>query len=115
MTARTALYHAVSLLDHGMPCDEEMMNAKAVNAEYAITSARQAMEIHAAAGLFTDRAVERHVRDAFHILAPAGTSDVQYLRLAETALGEGKGSWSARLAHVARTVPPGPERGLLAV
>ncbi|MEU9575789.1 acyl-CoA dehydrogenase family protein [Streptomyces chilikensis] len=115
MTARTALYHAVSLLDHGMPCDEEMMNAKAVNAEYAITSARQAMEIHAAAGLFTDRAVERHVRDAFHILAPAGTSDVQYLRLAETALGEGKGSWSVRLAHVARTVPPGPGRGLLAV
>jgi acyl-CoA dehydrogenase len=112
MTARTALYHAVSLLDHGLPCDDEMMNAKAVNTEFAISSARQAMEIHAAAGLFTDRALERHVRDAFHILPPAGTSDVQYLRLAETALGEGKGSWSTRLADVVRSVPPGEDERL---
>lgn len=53
MTARLAAYHAVHLLDQGLPCDAELMNAKVVNVESALDSARAAMEIHAAAGLFT--------------------------------------------------------------
>lgn len=97
MTARLAAYHAAHLLDAGQPCDAELMNAKLINAEWAIDSARAAMEIHAAAGLFTDRPIERYVRDAFHIVAPAGTSDIQLLRLGEVALGLDKGQWSARL------------------
>jgi hypothetical protein len=48
------------------------------------------------AGLFTDHPIERYVRDAHHIFAPAGTSDVQLLRLGETALGTAKGQWSER-------------------
>lgn len=35
------------------------MNAKLVNVESALESARDAMDIHAACGLFTDRPVER--------------------------------------------------------
>jgi alkylation response protein AidB-like acyl-CoA dehydrogenase len=94
MTARLAAYHAVHLLDQGLPCDAELMNAKLINVEYALDSARNAMEVHAACGLYTDRPVERYLRDAHHIFAPAGTSDVQLLRLAEVALGLSKGQWS---------------------
>jgi acyl-CoA dehydrogenase len=98
MTARLAAYHAVHLLDRGLPCDAELMNAKLINVEYALDSARNAMEIHGAAGLYTDRPIERYLRDAHHIFAPAGTSDVQLLRLGEMALGTSKGQWSELLA-----------------
>ncbi|MFG1608554.1 acyl-CoA dehydrogenase family protein [Actinoplanes sp. NPDC049265] len=98
MTARLAAYHAVHLLDQGLPCDAELMNAKLINVEYALDTARNAMEVHGASGLYLDRPVERYLRDAHHIFAPAGTSDVQLLRLAEMALGQGKGQWSERLA-----------------
>jgi alkylation response protein AidB-like acyl-CoA dehydrogenase len=98
MTARVLAYHAADMLDRGLPCDAELMNAKLVNVESSLDSARTAMEIHAAHGLAIDRQVERFVRDAQHIYAPAGTSDVQRLRLAETALGIGRGQWSQRLA-----------------
>ncbi|WP_435157315.1 acyl-CoA dehydrogenase family protein [Amycolatopsis sacchari] len=98
MTARVLAYHAADMLDCGLPCDTELMNAKLVNVESSLDSARLAMEIHAAHGLSVDRQIERYVRDAHHIYAPAGTSDVQRLRLAEVALGTSKGQWSQRLA-----------------
>ncbi|MER6912270.1 acyl-CoA dehydrogenase family protein [Streptomyces sp. NPDC000594] len=105
MTARLAAYHAVHLLDRGLPCDAELMNAKLINVESAIDSARNAMEMHAAAGLFADRPLERYLRDAFHVFAPAGTSDIQLLRLAEVALGTEKGQWSERLSQRVRLEP----------
>jgi alkylation response protein AidB-like acyl-CoA dehydrogenase len=98
MTARLLAYHAAHLLDEGMACDTELMNAKLVNVESSLDSARTAMEVHAAYGLSADRRVERYIRDAHHIYAPAGTSDVQRLRLAEVALGTAKDQWSQRLA-----------------
>lgn len=105
MTARLAAYHAVHLLDRGVPCDAELMNAKLVNVEYAMDSARDAMEIHSACGLFSDRPVERFLRDAYHIFAPAGTSDIQRLRLGEVALGTAKGEWSKRLSELVQMEP----------
>lgn len=105
MQARLAAYHAVHMLDRGLPCDPELMSAKLFNVEAAIDSARDGMEIHAASGLFTDRPVERYLRDAHHIYAPAGTSDIQLLRLGEIALGTAKGQWSERLADLVRTEP----------
>ncbi|WP_287247973.1 acyl-CoA dehydrogenase family protein [Mesorhizobium sp.] len=101
MTARIAAYHAVHMLDRAVPCDPELINAKLINVEYALDSARNAMEVHAACGLFADRPIERLLRDAHHIFAPAGTSDVQLLRLAEFALGTSKTQWSQRLASSA--------------
>nr|WP_206539007.1 acyl-CoA dehydrogenase family protein [Nocardiopsis xinjiangensis] len=98
MTARMLAYHAVDRLDRGLPCDADLMNAKLVNVEGAMDTARTAMEVHAACGLYTDRPIERYLRDAHHIFAPAGTSDVQLLRLSEVALGTSKGQWSERLA-----------------
>ena len=105
MTARLLAYHAVDRLDRGLPCDADLMNAKLVNVESAMDSARAAMEIHAACGLFPDRPIERYLRDAYHIFAPAGTSDVQLLRLSEMALGTDKGQWSEKFAA--------PERALV--
>jgi acyl-CoA dehydrogenase len=99
MTAQLAAYHAAQLLDQGRPCDTELINAKLINVEYTLDSARNAMEVHGAAGLFTDRPVERYLRDAFHIFAPAGTSDIQLLRLGEAAMGTAKGQWSQRFAE----------------
>ncbi|MGW3930865.1 acyl-CoA dehydrogenase family protein [Streptomyces microflavus] len=105
MTARLAAYHAAHLLDTGAACDAELMNAKLINVELALDSARAAMEIHAAAGLLDNLPIGRYLRDAHHIFAPAGTSDIQLLRLAEVALGQSKGQWSQRLSA---ELSPGP-------
>src|SRR5262249_40914667 len=98
MTARLAAYHAVHLLDHGHECDAELMNAKLVGTESALTSARAALEIFAGRGCQTDHHIERYLRDVIHTFPAAGTSDVQRLRLAEVALGSYRGDWSGRLA-----------------
>jgi alkylation response protein AidB-like acyl-CoA dehydrogenase len=98
MAAELSLYHAAYLLDQGSPCDADLVNAKLTNVEYALDSARIAMEIHAGCGLFASSPIERNLRDVHHIFAPAGTSDIQRLRLAEVALGRSKGDWSQRFA-----------------
>ncbi|HEY7593827.1 MAG TPA: acyl-CoA dehydrogenase family protein [Actinophytocola sp.] len=103
MTARINLYHAVHMLDEGLPCDAELMNAKLVNVELSLNAARTAMEVHAAHGLSAGRKLERLLRDAHHIYAPAGTSDIQRLRLAEVALGDTKRQWSDRLSERLRS------------
>ncbi|MGW9437043.1 acyl-CoA dehydrogenase family protein [Streptomyces sp. NPDC055607] len=100
MTARLAAYHAVHLLDRGRPCDAELMNSKLVNTEYVLDSARDAMEIHAARGLQADFRIERYLRDATHIYPPAGTSDVQRLRLAQVAAGGYGAQWSEKLVDL---------------
>ncbi len=94
MTARLAAYHAVHLLDQRHDCDAELMNAKLVNTESALTSARAALEIFAGRGCQTSHNIERYVRDVIHTFPAAGTSDVQRLRLAEVALGTYRGAWS---------------------
>ncbi|WP_395298508.1 acyl-CoA dehydrogenase family protein [Kitasatospora hibisci] len=101
MTAKLAAYHASHLLDHGKACDAELMNAKLINTEYALDSARNAMEIHAARGLQSEFRIERYLRDATHIYPPAGTSDVQRLRLGQFAAGTYGKEWSAELSDLA--------------
>ncbi|WP_329792512.1 acyl-CoA dehydrogenase family protein [Lentzea sp. DG1S-22] len=103
MTARLTAYHAAHMLDRGMPCDPDLISAKLINVESSLDSARTAMEIHAAYGLDPARHIERLFRDANHIYAPAGTSDVQRLRLAEVALGTYRDQWSARFADQLRS------------
>jgi len=103
MTARLTAYHAVHLLDEGMPCDADLISAKLINVESSLDAARTAMEVHAAYGLDPGRHIERFFRDANHIYAPAGTSDVQRLRLAEVALGTYQEQWSTRFADELRS------------
>ncbi|KAG0342128.1 Leucine dehydrogenase [Podila horticola] len=99
MTARLTAYHAAHLLDEGLPCDADLISAKLTNVESSLDTARTAMEVHAAYGLDPGRHIERFLRDANHIYAPAGTSDVQRLRLAEVALGTYREQWSARFSE----------------
>ncbi|GAA2626763.1 acyl-CoA dehydrogenase family protein [Actinomadura fulvescens] len=105
MTARILAYHAVHQLDHGQPCDHDLINAKYLNVAASRDSARDAMDIHAAAALHTDLPLERFFRDVQHLFAPAGTGDIQLHRLAEAALGLGHRQWSQRLAHLTRHHP----------
>lgn len=106
MTARTLAYQAAHMLDHGRACDDELVSAKYRGVESLMESVLATMKIHAAAGLRRDRCIERLVRDAFHIDAPAGTGDIQLRRLGESALGDGKGQWSHRLASATALHPP---------
>ncbi|OEJ22122.1 acyl-CoA dehydrogenase [Streptomyces agglomeratus] len=119
MTSRLTAYHAAHQLDMiantGIatdvePCDAALMHAKLTNVELVLDSARAAMEIHAADGLMTATPLERYLRDAYHLGAPAGTSDIQRRRLAEFALGEAKEQWSRRLSPVLS--PASPQRAI---
>ncbi|MEU5633748.1 acyl-CoA dehydrogenase family protein [Streptomyces rishiriensis] len=106
MTAQTMLYVAADMLDRGARGDGQLMNAKLVNYELGTASAKLGLEVHAASGLFTDRPIERYFRDAHAVFAPAGTSDVQRLRLARFALGTAQQpEWSQLFA--ARTQAEG--------
>ncbi|MEV6232718.1 hypothetical protein AB0L88_33135 [Saccharopolyspora shandongensis] len=42
------------------------------------------MEAHDAYGLLAHNRIERYLRDAYHTVAPAGTDDVQRLRLSNS-------------------------------
>jgi alkylation response protein AidB-like acyl-CoA dehydrogenase len=114
-SARTALYQAVRLLDCGQPCDHDLMQAKLLGTELLLDSVRLAMEIHAAEGLDAAGPLTRVLRDAYCIYAPAGTSDIQRLRLAEDALTHGsrrRPQWSEQhpghWAHIHHPDIPGP-------
>jgi alkylation response protein AidB-like acyl-CoA dehydrogenase len=113
MTARLAAYHAAHLLDRGIPCDADLINAKLLNVESSLDSARTSMEVHAAYGLHPGRTIERLLRDANHIYSPAGTSDIQRLRLAEVALGTYRDQWSARFSDQLRASSGQLNRGHL--
>lgn len=105
MTAQSVLYSAADMLDRGARGDGQLMNAKLVNYELGTASAKLGMEVHAACGLFADRPIERYFRDAHAIFAPAGTSDVQRLRLARFALGTAQQpQWSQRFAAPTQAV-----------
>jgi alkylation response protein AidB-like acyl-CoA dehydrogenase len=106
-TARVAAYHAVHLLDLGEPCDLELVNAKLVNTESAVTSARTAIGIFGARGGQAEYRVDRYLRDALHTLPPAGTSDIQRHRLSQMVLGSYPQPWSVRLRD--RIVPGSPQ------
>ncbi|WP_330457453.1 acyl-CoA/acyl-ACP dehydrogenase [Streptomyces sp. NBC_00820] len=97
--AGTLAYAAADMLDRGVACDGTLMAAKLMGYELGVESARLAMEVHAAAGASMAGPMERFFRDAQLIFSPAGTSDVQRLRLARLARGAtARGQWSQRFA-----------------
>ncbi|MEE1741164.1 acyl-CoA dehydrogenase family protein [Streptomyces sp. BE147] len=87
MSGRVIAYDAVSRLDRGEACDDELVNAKLQTARWAQESAQWGMEVHGAAGLLVEHGIERLHRDAQHLWAPAGTGDIQAKRLAEGVTG----------------------------
>lgn len=95
LTARLLAYHSARLLDAGVDCDAELMNAKVVNVENLLQSIDVAMDIQGAPGLAADTRMDRLWSDAQAMRPPAGTSGVQYLRLAEDAVGLSRKPWSS--------------------
>ncbi|MER6206351.1 acyl-CoA dehydrogenase family protein [Streptomyces sp. NPDC001642] len=85
--ARILLYHAAHLLDHGIDCDPDLINAKYSNHAWAIQSCQDAMELHGARALDPDYPLQRLIRDIQHTYAPAGTGEFQRIHLARSVLG----------------------------
>ncbi|MEV4342674.1 acyl-CoA dehydrogenase family protein [Streptomyces sp. NPDC049590] len=94
--ARILAYHAVHLLDLGLSCDAELINSKHQGHALGVQSVQDAMELHGAHGLSADYFLQRLWRDAQCTYPPAGTGEVQRIRLAEAALGDDAIQWSER-------------------
>ncbi|SCD34948.1 Acyl-CoA dehydrogenase [Streptomyces sp. SolWspMP-5a-2] len=96
--ARILAYQSVHLLDQGLPCDADLINAKYLGHKWAAQSAQDAIELHGAHAFDRGYVLQRLWRDIQHTYPPAGTGEVQRIRLADAALGEDHIQWSERLA-----------------
>ncbi|MCZ1001162.1 acyl-CoA dehydrogenase [Streptomyces mirabilis] len=94
--ARILAYQAVYLFDRGLSCDADLVNSKYLGHRWAVQSGQDAMELHGARALDTNYPLQRLWRDVQHTYPPAGTGEVQRMRLAETALHEDTIQWSER-------------------
>src|SRR6266568_1115982 len=81
-TARLATYWAAWLRDQGRPYKAEASLAKLYASETAVTSAREAVQVHGGYGFMEEFAVARVYRDSKVLEIGEGTSEVQRLILA---------------------------------
>jgi alkylation response protein AidB-like acyl-CoA dehydrogenase len=105
---RILAYQSVHLLDQGLPCDADLINAKYLGHQWAMQSTQDAMELHGAHALDRDYVLQRLWRDIQHTYPPAGTGEVQRIRLADAAFDEDHIQWSERLAAEAAWARPDP-------
>lgn len=105
---RILAYQSVHLLDQGLPCDADLINAKYLGHQWAAQSVQDAMELHGAHALDGDYILQRLWRDIQHTYPPAGTGEVQRVRLADAAFGEDHIQWSERLAAETGWAQPDP-------
>jgi len=75
--SRLMVYNAARLKDEGKPHSKEASMAKLFSSEMCNESARQAVQIHGAAGYTEDFKVERFYRDARITEIYEGTSEIQ--------------------------------------
>ncbi|MFJ9085892.1 acyl-CoA dehydrogenase family protein [Streptomyces sp. NPDC102384] len=106
--ARILAYQSVHLLDQGLSCDADLINAKYLGHQWAMASAQDAMELHGAHALDGDYVLQRLWRDIQHTYPPAGTGEIQRIRLADAAFDENRIQWSERLASETSWARPGP-------
>ncbi|MET9184971.1 acyl-CoA dehydrogenase [Streptomyces tendae] len=106
--ARILAYQSVHLLDQGLSCDADLINAKYLGHQWAMTSTQDAMELHGAHALDGDYVLQRLWRDIQHTYPPAGTGEIQRIRLADAAFDEDHIQWSERLAAETSWVQPDP-------
>jgi short/branched chain acyl-CoA dehydrogenase len=85
-TARLAYQRAAWLSDHGRPFATEASIAKLYASEVAVSSAREAVQIHGGYGFVEDFPVARFYRDAKVLEIGEGTSEIQRVLIAR-ALG----------------------------
>lgn len=105
---RILAYQSVHLLDQGLSCDADLINSKYLGHQWAMQSTQDAMELHGAQALDRDYILQRLWRDIQHTYPPAGTGEVQRIRLADAAFDEDHIQWSERLAAEAAWARPDP-------
>jgi short-chain 2-methylacyl-CoA dehydrogenase len=81
-TARVTYYDAAARLLAGEPFKKQAAIAKLYSSEAAVTSAREATQIHGGYGFMNDYPVARFYRDAKILEIGEGTSEVQRLLIA---------------------------------
>jgi alkylation response protein AidB-like acyl-CoA dehydrogenase len=81
-TARLATYKAAWLRDQGRPYKAEAALAKLYASEVAVSCAREAVQVHGAAGYMEDAPVARFYRDSKVLEIGEGTSEVQRILIA---------------------------------
>ncbi|MFF3976622.1 acyl-CoA dehydrogenase family protein [Streptomyces sp. NPDC001828] len=106
--ARILAYQAVHLLDEGVSCDAELINSKYLGHRWAMQTTQDAMELHGAHALDGNYLLQRLWRDIQHTYPPAGTGEVQRIRLADAAFGEDRTQWSQTLTHASPWEQKGP-------
>ncbi|WP_416531625.1 acyl-CoA dehydrogenase family protein [Streptomyces coelicoflavus] len=108
---RILAYQAVHLLDHGLPCDADLINSKYLGHQWAAQSTQDAMELHGAHALDGAYVLQRFWRDIQHTYPPAGTGEVQRIRLADAAFDEDHIQWSERLGASCKAALTSSDRG----
>ncbi len=86
--ARLLTHHAARLRTQGLPCLTEACQAKLFASEMAERVCSKAIQIHGGYGYLEDYAVERHYRDARVTQIYEGTSEIQRLVIARSALAD---------------------------
>ena len=81
-TARLATYRAAWLRDQGRPYKAEAAIAKVYASEVAVTSAREALQIHGGYGFIEEFPVARYYRDSKVLEIGEGTSEIQRILIA---------------------------------
>lgn len=84
--SRLLALKAFSMLDQGVRCDREASTAKFYATEAAVRVTSKAIQIHGSYGLSDEFPVERYFRDARSFTIPDGTTQIQKLIVARSAL-----------------------------
>jgi len=85
--ARLLAYQALDLLDRHEDCTWQAAAAKAYATEMGIRATSKAIEVHGAAGLTEDLALERYFRDARALTIPDGSTEMQKLVVGRARIG----------------------------
>jgi alkylation response protein AidB-like acyl-CoA dehydrogenase len=85
-TARLAVYRAAWLHEQGLPFKKEAAIAKLYATEAAVTSAREAVQIHGGYGFMDEFPVARFYRDSKILEIGEGTSEVQRMLISRELL-----------------------------
>ncbi len=82
-----AFYHQVAqMVDDGYPCEREAAMCKLIATEMAVRVTGDGIQVHGGNGYTTERAVERHWRDARLTTIFEGTSQIQMKIIADRLL-----------------------------
>jgi butyryl-CoA dehydrogenase len=84
--ARHLVYNAARLRDQNEPCAQEAAMAKLFASQICNRAAREAVQIHGAAGVLRGSPVERYFRDARVTELYEGTTEIQKLVVARAVL-----------------------------